>query len=192
MSDGGASETKAEILEATHRALVEHGYADLSMAKIAAEYDGSQSLLHYHFDTKERLIAAYVRQRRQNLESEAASLPDDPRERLDALLSLFVDLEPYDGSSGLMPAIIEMYGVADGTGELQAELRATDELARDLFRTTIEDGQEAGAFTDVDAEAVTWLLFAVHESAFIRELVDEDTTALKEALEQVVLAEVRR
>ncbi|WP_459194589.1 TetR/AcrR family transcriptional regulator [Halosimplex sp. J119] len=190
MSDGDG-DTKEQIILATRRALEKHGYAGLSMAKIAAEFDGSQSTLHYHFDTKAGLIEAYLRYGRRAFEERAASLPDNPEARLDALLDELVELDHYE-SLGNMAAILEMYGAAERRERLRAELREYDGLARQLVRETIEDGQEAEVFADVDAEAVTWLIFAVHESAFLREIVDGDSRRLKAALEAFVLSEVRK
>lgn len=187
----GSDDTREEIVAATHRALSEHGYADLSMAKIAAEFDGSQSLLHYHFDTKEGLIEAYLRYGRRSFEERAASLPDDPAERLGGLLDLLVDLEHYE-SPGNMAAILEMYGAAERREGLRRELREYDAVGRRAIRETIEAGQAEGVFDpSVDAEAATQLVFAVHESAFLREIAGDDVEPLKAALEQFVLSEVR-
>lgn len=185
------TDTETAIMEATHRALVEHGYADVSMAKIADEFDGSQSLLHYHFGTKDELIAAYVRFARRHYEERAAQFPDEPGERLDALLASTVELE-FVEDGGMMRAMIEMYGQAPENEELAAELRAYDETFRRLFRETIEDGQAEGVFGDVDPGAVTWLVFAAHESAFLRDLVGEDADELRDALDRFVLSEMRK
>lgn len=189
---GETTDTETAIMEATSRALRKHGYADVSMAKIAAEFEGSQSLLHYHFGTKDELIAAQVRFGRERYEEWAATLPDDPERRLERLLSSLLDVEFVDGGTGGMAAIIEMYGQAPENEELASELRAYDETFRRLIRETIEDGIEAGVFREVDTQAVTWLVFAVHESAFLRDLVGEDTEELRAALDQFVLSEVRR
>jgi len=189
---GETTDTETAIMEATSRALRKHGYADVSMAKIAAEFEGSQSLLHYHFGTKDELIAAQVRFGRERYEEWAATLPDDPERRLERLLSSLLDVEFVDGGTGGMAAIIEMYGQAPENEELASELRAYDETFRRLIRETIEDGIEAGVFREVDTQAVTWLVFAVHESAFLRDLVGEDTEELRGALDQFVLSEVRR
>jgi len=188
---GSETDTETAIMEATSRALRKHGYGGVSMAKIAAEFDGSQSLLHYHFGTKDELIAAQVRFGRERYEEWAETLPDDPEERLEALLTSVVDAEFVGGDTATMAAIVEMYGRAPDDEELRAELRAYDETFRRLIRETIEEGAKSGAFQEVDAEAVTWLVFAVHESAFLRDMVGEDTDGLWDALERFVLSEVR-
>jgi AcrR family transcriptional regulator len=189
---GDGTDTETAIMEATSRALREHGYAGVSMAKIAAEFDGSQSLLHYHFGTKDELIAAQVRFGRERYEEWAETLPGDPEKRLDALLTSVVDAEFAGGDTAMMAAIVEMYGRAPDDETLRAELRAYDETFRRLIRETIEDGQADGTFREIDAEAVTWLVFAVHESAVLRDVVGEDADGLWDALEQFVLSEVRR
>jgi len=46
------SETKSEIIAATNRVLCEHGYAGLTIQKIADESSMTTAAIHYHFDTK--------------------------------------------------------------------------------------------------------------------------------------------
>lgn len=52
--------TKDDIMEATFRALSEHGYADLSIKNIADEAEMSKSSIYYHYDDKEDLILAFL------------------------------------------------------------------------------------------------------------------------------------
>lgn len=54
------AETRAEILEATNRALCEHGYAGLTVQRIADEASVTSAAIHYHFDTKEELLNAFL------------------------------------------------------------------------------------------------------------------------------------
>ncbi|PSP70021.1 TetR/AcrR family transcriptional regulator, partial [Halobacteriales archaeon QH_9_66_26] len=49
-------DTQAAIMDATYRALCEHGYADLTIQTIADEFDKSKSLLYYHYDTKDEIL----------------------------------------------------------------------------------------------------------------------------------------
>ena len=59
-ADSAGSDTREEIMHATYRALCDHGYANLSMQDIADELDKSRSLLHYHYDTREELLLAFI------------------------------------------------------------------------------------------------------------------------------------
>jgi AcrR family transcriptional regulator len=56
--DDSETDLGADPLQATRSLLIEHGYDGLSMAAVAEMFGGSQSLIHYHFDTREGLLAA--------------------------------------------------------------------------------------------------------------------------------------
>ena len=47
-----------EILEATCEVVIERGFAGTRIADVAKRLDVSNSLIHYHFDSKEALLAA--------------------------------------------------------------------------------------------------------------------------------------
>jgi len=55
-----AADPNEEIMRATYRALQEHGYADLTIKRIAEEYGKSTAAIHYHYDTKDDLLAAFL------------------------------------------------------------------------------------------------------------------------------------
>lgn len=48
------------IMEATARAIVKHGIADLTVRDIGAEFDRSRSLINYHYNSKEELLETFV------------------------------------------------------------------------------------------------------------------------------------
>jgi AcrR family transcriptional regulator len=56
-SEAPAAESRQRILAAAARNIAELGLAGVRMATIAREAGVSTALLHYHFDTKERLFA---------------------------------------------------------------------------------------------------------------------------------------
>ncbi len=56
-----AADTRTRILEAATDVIVEQGYASARTAGIARAAGVSTALLHYHFDTKERLVEEVLR-----------------------------------------------------------------------------------------------------------------------------------
>jgi len=186
--------TKEEILDATRTALSEHGYTDLSMGKIAAEFGRSQSLLHYHFDSKEKLLAAVVRREREEYEALAESLPADPEERLDALTDMFV--REYSAWAEREPMAVrytELLVTAHNSEPVRRELRAFTAQIRSLFVETVREGVEAGVFTDVDPEQVGHLVYAASTSASEHWLTGdpEAEETIADALERFVISEVK-
>jgi len=75
-----AEETRDRLMDATYRALCEHGYAALTMQDIADEGDCSKSLLHYHYDTKEELLVALLAYLLERFEARVAPEGAEPRE----------------------------------------------------------------------------------------------------------------
>lgn len=53
-------DTKQVILQGTFRALVRYGSHELTMEKIAAEIGMSTGILHYHYETKEKLLLSLL------------------------------------------------------------------------------------------------------------------------------------
>src|SRR6056297_3150201 len=100
-------EVSTEILEATYRALCEHGYADLTMQAIADESSLSKATLHYHFDTKEELLNAFLDDFLDRFEERLASESSDPRTRLDAFFDAV--FAPAQDDTGEFPiALVEL------------------------------------------------------------------------------------
>ena len=83
---------REEILEAAVRQVQQRGLAATRVADVAAELGVSPALVFYHFDTKERLIAAafeHAAQRDLQRLAAAAARGGTAAERLRAVLRLY-------------------------------------------------------------------------------------------------------
>lgn len=176
-----SAETRAAIMEATHRALCKHGYANLSMQKIADEFEMTSAVLHYHYDTKENLLAAFLEYLLDNLVDEYTAQFDieaieNPRDRLfvlvDALLVVLVGIDdpnrpierasdrPPLGGEELSMALLELRAQAGRNEAFREQFTVNYDYAWDLMVATIEEGVEQDVFRDVDPEQVATLLLA--------------------------------
>ena len=72
-------ERRNEILEVTCQVVIERGFAGTRISDVAKRLDVSSSLIHYHFDSKEALLAEAFAHYAQNdlaeMEGEIASAP---------------------------------------------------------------------------------------------------------------------
>src|SRR6056297_1230754 len=91
------AETSEQMMEATYCALCKHGYADLTMQRIAGESSLSKATFHYHFDTKEELLNAFLDHLLERFEARLACESSDPGDRLDTFLDAIFD-PAEDGS----------------------------------------------------------------------------------------------
>ena len=179
--DRSFSDAEEEVLRATYSALREHGYADLTIKRIADEYGKSTAAVHYHYDTKEELLAAfldYVLQQFVDTIHEVETT--DPDERLTLLLDqLLVELEDH---LDLLVAILEMRSQAPYKETFSQRFEQNDEYVRYMLRTVIADGIRQGVFDDdVDAEHAARALMTIVDGARTRAVVLDDPDALATA-----------
>jgi AcrR family transcriptional regulator len=169
-------ETREAIMEATHRALCKHGFANLTVQNIADEFDMTVAVLHYHYNTKEELLTAFL----EHVLGRYADQIDvedieNPRERLevliDALLNVLLSLDDPQGGDiediaslkqgeAFSMALLEMRAQAGRNEEFREQFTANTGYVIDIMVTTIEEGIEQGEFRAVDAEQVTTLLLS--------------------------------
>ncbi|KOX92534.1 TetR/AcrR family transcriptional regulator [Haloarcula rubripromontorii] len=179
-SDRTFSDQTEEIMQATYRALREHGYADLTIKRIADEYGKSTAAVHYYYDTKDDLLAAFLD---YLLEQFVDSIHDvettDPEARLDLLLDeLLVKLQE---NPDLSVALLEMRSQAPYKEAFSDRFRQNDEYIRYLLKAVINHGIDEGVFNDVDAEHVTRSLLTIIDGARTRAVMLDDTAELETA-----------
>ncbi len=166
-------------MEATYRALCAHGYADLTMQRIADEAGKSKSLLHYHYGTKRELLVAFLGFLFERFEKRVeATEGDAPEERLRFLLDKMVPDEDDDGEYdrfGL--ALAEIRTQAPYVETYREQIAQSEAAIRGRFADVIRDGIEQGVFREVDADRTATLLFAALDGARLQRVVVAEPTA---------------
>ncbi|MFB6140443.1 MAG: TetR/AcrR family transcriptional regulator [Halosimplex sp.] len=149
------SDSHDEIMGATYHALCKHGYAHLTMQNIADEFDKSRSLLHYHYDTKEELMLAFV----DNIVGWigarlAESDTEEPLERLEEYVDRFVIDPGEEDRETFALALLELRVQAVHNEQFREKLATHYRTNIDTVAGIIADGVEAGVFREVDPEEV--------------------------------------
>ncbi|UHQ98998.1 TetR family transcriptional regulator C-terminal domain-containing protein (plasmid) [Natrinema zhouii] len=174
------SDPNEEIMRATYRALRTHGYANLTIKRIADEYGKSTAAIHYHYDTKEDLLAAFLEYILDQFKDAVHEVETtDPEQRLELLLEkLLVDPEDhYD----LLIAMLEMRSQAPYKETFAERFQQNDEYVRYMLRMVINHGIEEGVFNDVDAEHTARALMTIVDGARTRAVVFDEERALTTA-----------
>lgn len=175
-----AADPNKEIMRATYRALQEHGYADLTIKRIAEEYGKSTAAIHYYYDTKDDLLAAfldYILDQFQNTVHEVETT--DPEQRLDLLLDkLLVDAQDH---LDLLVAILEMRSQAPYKEAFRERFQQNDEYVRYMLSTVIDQGIQDGVFNDVDAEHAARALMTIVDGGRTRAVVFDEEASLATA-----------
>ena len=160
-----------EIMSATYEALCEHGYTELTAQAIADRTDKSKSLLFYHYDSKEDLVASFfdfLLEQFDDRVEESRDLP--PVERLATFVDWFL-YDPHDEErTSFHTAMLELRAQAPYNERFQEQLRRSDDALRGTLEEILSAGLETGDFHDHDPEETAGLLIAALDGARIRQL----------------------
>ncbi|EMA59191.1 TetR/AcrR family transcriptional regulator [Halorubrum lipolyticum] len=160
-----------EIMDGVYRALRSHGYADVTMQDIADECSKSKSLLHYHYDTKEELLVAFLDHVISDSERRIAAHADDPpAERLAGFIGWFVFEPEAVDREAFHIALLELRTQGPFNEPIRRQLARSDRLLRGTVVDILESGIEAGVFRDVDVEETAALLVATLDGARTRQI----------------------
>lgn len=148
-------DTHDAIMGATYHALCKHGYAHLTMQDIADEFDKSRSLLHYHYDTKEELMLAFVDNMVGWIGARLAeSETEEPLERLEEFIDRFVIEPGEEDRQTFALALLELRVQAVHNEGFREKLATHYDTNIQTVAEIIEDGIEAGVFREVDPDEV--------------------------------------
>ncbi|CQH59440.1 TetR family transcription regulator [Halobacterium hubeiense] len=189
----GANDTREEIMEATFRALSEHGYKDLRVRDIGEEMELSRQVIHYHFDGKYDLLSSFLKYVIDQYEGSVEVAEDmDPRSELDARIDQclfgpeFEEFTHWDR----MKVYHELYAHAQNDAEHRELFEEHYGRLRGSIVAVIEDGIEQGVFREVDAERMGQLITDVIHAARERRISlghDDAPAEARAAIDEFVL-----
>ncbi|NHN61134.1 MULTISPECIES: TetR/AcrR family transcriptional regulator [Halorussus] len=172
--DESADDTRSAIMEATYHALVEHGYAGLSIQRIADEFDKSKSLLYHHYDGKDELLVDFLEFVLGDLHQQAMVPRDAPAD--EQLRSFFGGTDPAEPerSDEFVGVFVELRAQAVQCDDYQRLITRTDEYIREYLAAIIEDGIEEGSFREVDPDRTATFLVSVLDAVLLRRTTTDD------------------
>ncbi|WP_336342767.1 TetR/AcrR family transcriptional regulator [Halalkalicoccus ordinarius] len=155
------ADTREAIMQATYRALCEHGYAGLTIQRIGDEFPKSKSLLYHHYEGKDELLLDFLSFMLERFEG---TIPDreydDAREHLEAILdhALPADLDPERAE--FRAAMVELRAQAATDEAYREHFTRNDRFFRERFAAVVRRGIEEGVFREVDPDQVAATLLA--------------------------------
>ncbi|WP_226010721.1 TetR/AcrR family transcriptional regulator [Halomicrobium salinisoli] len=191
---GEPSDSREAIMHATYAALTKHGYAGLSIQRIADEADLSKSTFYHHFDDKDDLLRAFVDFVLEAFgQALSARTSDDPVEALWTYVDLLlasdeIDVLDIDLSDDLLESYVELRAQAVHDDELKERFARRDEAIREQLADVVREGIDRGAFREVDAEAAATFILTVNGGHLIHRTTSaqDDTDVVRSQLEAYV------
>jgi AcrR family transcriptional regulator len=185
------------ILDTTRHLLVQEGYQNLSMRKIARAIDYSATSIYLHFDSKDALLHALIDEGMtrlyDQLRATADDHPDDPVERLEALCRQFITFglenpEYYEVMFLLHPERMERYPA-------EKYRRARRNL--DVIAATLSAGVRKGVFRVEDprvSASTIWASLHGAVSLILAERIDvriEGDAFIESMIQQAIQGYIR-
>ena len=195
MTGDETDDSSREIMEATYRALCEHGYAATSISKIADEFSKSKSLLYYHYEDKEDLLEDFLGFLLDEFETKVASIEEkEPRERLVAVIDLLVPSNVNEEDMHFRRAVLEIRAQAPYHETYQKQIERSDDLILGEIIDAIELGIDSGAFRSVNARKVAEFIYSTAYGAIERGVTLDDKSVLtdgRQAIDDYVDSQLR-
>jgi len=127
-----------DLMEAVHKAVIEHGYKDLSIAKIADKYSKGKSNIYHHYEGKEDLMLAFLDHLNDCMEQQLCLKDDSPREELDEIVDKMLGLENREALE-FRKAMLEMKSEAPYNEKFAEKIEKIDNKTKDIIKQKIDD-----------------------------------------------------
>ena len=178
MSTTTSDQRRSQILDAVVRVIIDIGFTDMTVANVAKAAGVSNALVHYHFDSKPKLIEAALRAAGDDdrrFREAIVSGPGTATARIDACLCQSLPSEASDGAWLLW---IETWGETRRSTDIRTVMAELDAHENDAILALIADGEAAGEFACPDANGAASRLTALRDGLAIdRTLFHEDLPA---------------
>ena len=183
--DDSADDTRTAIMEATYQALVKHGYADLTIQRIADEFAKSKSLLYHHHDGKDDLLVDFLEFVLDHFE-EGITLSEgsDPDERLRTLVGSLATVND-DPTEEFVGVVVELRAQAVHDDDYAAHFTRSNEFFRDHIADIVTDGIETGIFREVDPDRTASFLLTLANGAMTDDVTTDCPDATRGAREEL-------
>lgn len=190
------STAEAEIMQATYRALLAHGYADLSISRIADELDKSKAALYYHYDSKDDLLVAFLEFAVDKFEATVSTeTGDDPNDDLEHVIEKLLPLRPDEEQRQLQEVMIGLRSQAVTNAAFREQFTRLDEQIVTTTEEIIQRGIDKGVFRDVDPTRIAEHIHAtINGTMYARATTDRENAAAatRVSLSSYIGSELRR
>ncbi|MFB6188677.1 MAG: TetR family transcriptional regulator C-terminal domain-containing protein [Halapricum sp.] len=169
------SDTRTAIMKATFDALVEYGYAGLTIDRIDEFFPKSKSLLYHHYDGKDDLLLDFLERLLDEHEAGVGCRDDaDALTRLNRILDGVTAASMDETDRGFVRALVELRAQAAHEAAYREHFTTSGAFFRDRLATIVADGIDEGVFRDVDPDQVAAMLYTLATGVMTERVTDND------------------
>ena len=188
MSTRAAPETRERILDAACDVIAEHGIEDVRIARIATVAGVSPPLVHYHFATRELLLAEALEHSFELLGDIRTTTADAEGWTAAEKLGWMIDQSlPFPGMGNREWGLwLELWSRAARRPELRDVAARLYARYDRWIAEVVREGVESGEFRAGDVDSVTRRLIAAIDGLGLRVAVDDPAMPLAQARKLIV------
>lgn len=159
--------TRNEIARAVRSALVTHGYANLTTAHIAEASSKSEASLFYYYETKDDLLAVFIRRAPAWIDNELEEIDgNSPDERLRNICDLLLVPGKDNPLHGIQIAIMELTAHTPHNPLLQEPLEEYQRHLHEILADELQAGINQGIYRNsIDPEETASFILMVMDGA---------------------------
>jgi AcrR family transcriptional regulator len=178
---------RERILDAAVKLIAREGIDDVRIARIAMAAGVSASLLHYHFESREALLAEALEHSYEIAGTARISVPEDEPAPATRRLAAMIDqcLPLNDELRDDWVLWVELWLRAVRHAELRPTAAHLYARMRAWFAEAIVEGVAAGEFQTADPERTADRLLALIDGYGIRALNEDPTMPVQRAREEI-------
>ena len=188
MKKQSVEERRTEILETTCEVVIERGFAGTRISDVAKRLDVSSSLIHYHFDSKEQLLAeAFAHYARKDLAEMLGEVEAAPTSvaKLERVIQNYVP----EGSDDVEWMLwIDGWGEALRNPMMKKISQELDIESTGVIKRVLRNGVATGEFTCADPDASAWRLAALLDGLGIQLTVHDGVITREQLVAHVRFA----
>ena len=184
MKRATVEQRRIEILETTCQVVVERGFAATRVSDVASRLGVSTGLIHYHFDSKEMLLAEALRYAAEQDITRLEQELEQAHTALTQLDTMFSFDMPEVGEPSWM-LWIDGWGEALRSPTLQKISQELDLQWQRVIADVVREGVAAGEFRCADPEATAWRLTALLDGLGLQVTVHEGLLSRDQLLRYV-------
>ncbi len=162
-------DTREAIMKATYDALLEHGYADLTIQRIGDEFDKSKSLLYHHYDSKDALLVDFLAFMLERMEG---TIPLEEADAAAERLRIGFDHVFTDFLTGsneeFNRAMTELRAQSAHDDSFREQFTRNDRYFESRVEDVLEEGIKQGTFRDVDTNRVATMIVTIMQGAMFQ------------------------
>jgi AcrR family transcriptional regulator len=180
--ENGRAGARQRILDAAVRRIAQEGIDGVRIARIATEAGVSAALVHYHFESRDALLAEaldYSYEIAGDVRTGAAGEAADAPARLAAMIEQCLPLPGAQHDDWVL--WVELWLRAARRPELRPTAARLYARLNEWFATTIEEGIAAGELKPCDARETADLALALLDGYGVRALVEDPALGVDDA-----------